>query len=134
MPYSLLNTTSTICELKFARDCRMVVHFKDKDPETGQKTKSIPLDKQTASDKISSFVHKKTGRKRSTDIKKIELFWDHEVLEVILDSRSSNSFNRPFYRYGGHIELIRFKEYYRMPRGSEHNSSVFSSAFRDIFS
>ena len=41
--------------------------------------------------------------------------------------------NRPFYRYGGHIELIRFKEYYRMPRGHEHISFVFSSAFRDIF-
>ena len=40
---------------------------------------------------------------------------------------------RPFYRYGGHIELIRFKEYYRMPRGHEHISFVFSSAFRDIF-
>ena len=42
--------------------------------------------------------------------------------------------NRPFYRYGGHIELIWFKEYYRMPRGHEHISFVFSSAFRDIFS
>ena len=42
--------------------------------------------------------------------------------------------NRPFYRYGGHIELIRFMEYYRMPRGHEHISFVFSSAFRDIFS
>ena len=28
--------------------------------------------------------------------------------------------NRPFYRYGGHIELIRFKKYFRMPRGHEH--------------
>ena len=27
--------------------------------------------------------------------------------------------NRPFYRYGGHIELISFKGYYRMPRGHE---------------
>ena len=43
-------------------------------------------------------------------------------------------FNRPFYLYGGHIELIRFKEYYRMPRGHEHISCVFSSAFQDIFS
>ena len=34
--------------------------------------------------------------------------------------------NRPFYRYGGHIELIRFKEDYRMPRGHELNSFVFS--------
>ena len=42
--------------------------------------------------------------------------------------------NRPFYRYGGHIELIRFKEYYRMPRGHEHISFVFLSAFQDIFS
>ena len=25
--------------------------------------------------------------------------------------------NRPFYRYGGHIELIRFKQYYGMPGG-----------------
>ena len=39
-----------------------------------------------------------------------------------------------FYRYDGHIELIRFKEYYRMPRGHEHISFVFSSAFQDIFS
>ena len=45
----------------------------------------------------------------------------------------SHSLNRPFYRYGGHIELIRFKEYYRMPRGHEHISFVFSSAFRTFF-
>ena len=48
--------------------------------------------------------------------------------------RIPNFSNRPFYRYGGHIELIRFKEYYRMPRGHEHISFVFSSAFWDIFS
>ena len=27
------------------------------------------------------------------------------------------SVDRPFYRYSGHIELIRIKEYYGMPRG-----------------
>ena len=42
--------------------------------------------------------------------------------------------NGPFYQYGGHIDLIRFKEYYRMPRGHEHLSFAFSSIFRDIFS
>ena len=26
--------------------------------------------------------------------------------------------NRPFYRYGGHIEFLRFEEYYGMPRGA----------------
>ena len=29
--------------------------------------------------------------------------------------------NRPFYLYGGHIELNRFKEYYGIPRGHEHD-------------
>ena len=37
--------------------------------------------------------------------------------------------NRPGYQYSGHIELIRFKEYSRMPRGHEHILFVFSSAF-----
>ena len=32
-------------------------------------------------------------------------------------------FNRPFYRYGGHIEFIRFKEYYGMPRG--HSLGIY---------
>ena len=31
--------------------------------------------------------------------------------------------NRPFYRYGGHIEFIRFKEYYVMPTG--HLLSIY---------
>ena len=41
--------------------------------------------------------------------------------------------NRPFYGYGGHIELIRFKEYYRMPRGYEHISFVFFKRFSEHF-
>ena len=54
--------------------------------------------------------------------------------QMWLPCRSVKSQSRPFYRYSGHIELIRFREYYRMPRGHEHISFVFSSAFRDIFS
>ena len=30
----------------------------------------------------------------------------------------------PFYRYGGHIELIPSEEYYRILRGHEHISDV----------
>ena len=37
-------------------------------------------------------------------------------------------YNRPFYRYGDHIELIRFKEYYRMPWGM----STFRLYFRAL--
>ena len=39
------------------------------------------------------------------------------------------SLNRHFYRYGGHIEFIRFKEYYRMPGGK----STFRLYFRALF-
>ena len=32
--------------------------------------------------------------------------------------------NRPFYRYGGHVEFIRFKEYHGMPR--RHSLSIYA--------
>ena len=45
------------------------------------------------------------------------------ILMVISVMNSCNEpwSSRPFYRYGGHVELIRFKEYYGMPRGHEHD-------------
>ena len=53
---------------------------------------------------------------------------------LLLCEVSKKSIRVPFYRHGGHIELIRFKEYYGMLRGHEHISFVFSRAFRDILS
>ena len=50
-------------------------------------------------------------------------------------------YNRPFDRYGGHIEFIRFKEYYGIPRWHEHDpiywlsiNSRFSGQFFFKFS
>ena len=88
LPHTLLSTTSTICELKFGEERRLVVHFKDKDPETGGKTKEILLKQPTGSsdqsflDQISPYIHVKTGREKGSVVKKIELFWPHNVLEV----------------------------------------------------
>ena len=60
----------------------MVVHFKDKDPETGETTKKIPLhkpnDQSTYLEQISTYVHQKGSM-----LKKVELFWPHELLQVI---------------------------------------------------
>ena len=67
-------------------------------------------------------------------------FSTQTIREIVAPKACTHSFivsrvgNRPFYRYGGRIELIQFKEYYRMPRGHEHISFVFSGDFRDIFS
>ena len=49
-------------------------------------------------------------------------------------ARPSSIINRPFYRYGGDIELIRFKEYYEMPRGHEHDPIYSPSSIYARFS
>ena len=87
LPYSLLSTRSTICELKFGEERRLVVHFKDKDSETGLKTKEILFEQPTGSDQsfldqISPYIHVKTDREKGSIVKKVELFWPHKVLEV----------------------------------------------------
>ena len=44
--------------------------------------------------------------------------------------------NRPFYWYGNHIELIRFKEYYGMPRGMSripYTRSLFTRFWGQFF-
>ena len=88
LPFSILSTTSTICELKYGEDRKIVAHFKDKDPETGLPIKEIPLSdpqgarKHTYLEQIAHFVHVKSDRERGSIYKKIELFWPHSVLQV----------------------------------------------------
>ena len=66
--------------------------------------------------------------------------WTKRVINLISNTKYSGSSrkrtplgrdkgvrNRPFYRYSGHIEFIRFKGYYGMPRGGTR--SVFTRAF-----
>ena len=92
LPYSVLSTTSTICELKFGKKRKIVAHFKDKDPDTGSPTKVIQLkenpnttsEKQSYLEQISPFVHVKSDREKGSIYKKIELFWPHDLLEVII--------------------------------------------------
>ena len=59
--------------------------------------------------------------------------FNEKTIDINLCSVLAILLNRPFYRYGGHIELHRFKEYCTMPRGHEHISFVFPSAFRTFF-
>ena len=93
LPYSILSTTSTICELKYGTSPKLVAHFKDKDPETGHSTRTVQLresretSQQSNLEEISSFVHVKTDREKGSDYKKIELFWPHNLLKVGYESR-----------------------------------------------
>ena len=66
IPYSVLSTTSTICELKYGKQRRIVVHFKDKDPATGVQIMEFPLEdassEQSYLQQISPYVHVKSDR------------------------------------------------------------------------
>ena len=86
LPYSILSSTSTICELKFGEERKIKAHFKDGD----RPAQTIVLEQPTGSsgksylDQISSFVHVDTHREHGSGFEKIELFWPHKLLEVIV--------------------------------------------------
>ena len=86
LPNSILFSASTICELRYGDTPKVVIHFKDKG--SGGTTKTVLLDKpseafeQTYLLQISKFIYPKTSRERSSDYKKIELFWPHNLLKV----------------------------------------------------
>ena len=52
--------------------------------------------------------------------KEREIFQIYQNKVKFLDLKGDRV-NRPVYRYAGHFELIRFKEYYGMLRGHEHD-------------
>ena len=64
-------------------------------------------------------------------------FWSKERGTRVKDRAKNRASNGPFYRYGGHIELIRFKEYYRMLRGHStfrlYFRALFGTFFRKVF-
>lgn len=92
LPYSVLSTTSTICELKFGEERKIVAHYKDKDPETGLPTSTIHLKQCQQGEsseegylkQIAPYVHVKGDREKGSKFKKIELFWPHSLLKVEL--------------------------------------------------
>lgn len=80
--------TSTIWEIKYGDEPRIKAHFESKDrSETGQPTKEIsiaegPSENSEQSyfvEQISSFV-----TENASFCKKIELFWPHSLLQVII--------------------------------------------------
>ena len=84
LPYSVLSTTSTICEVKFGKERKIVAHFKDEDPETGLPTKVIQLKEceEGYLKQISPYVHVEKDRETGSNFKKVEIFWPHSLLKV----------------------------------------------------
>ena len=57
-----------------------MVHFKDNDPEKKSLVQPTGSSDKSYLEQISSFVDEKTGK--GSDVKKVELFWPHSLLEV----------------------------------------------------
>ena len=56
-------------------------------------------------------------------------FWSKERGTRVKDRAKNRASNGPFYRYGGHIELIRFKEYSGKRRSLLHPNTAQGSFF-----
>jgi len=81
LPFSVLSTTSTICELKYGKKRLIKIHYK----EAGKEPKIKYLDESSPyMDQISKFVHVKspTLREKASDYSKVELFWPQKLLQV----------------------------------------------------
>ena len=62
-----------------------------------------------------------------------QLIFLHPFSFIPFHNKKKNEYNRPFYRYSGHIELIGVKEYYWMPRGAWARSDILASLFTCAF-
>lgn len=81
LPFSVLSTTSTICELKYGKRRQIKIHYK----EAGKAPKIKYLDESSPYvDQISEFVHVKSAtlREKASDYSKVELFWPQKLLQV----------------------------------------------------
>ena len=84
LPHHVLNTTSTICELKYGTKKKLVAHhMSDNDKATTTVLESNENSSESFRDKIAPFVHLEQGdRDTGSSYKKVEIFWPHELLEV----------------------------------------------------
>lgn len=82
LPYSILSTTSTICELKYGEKPGIRIHFKNGNGKTREPIyQELGHSSATYKEEIQGFVHLKNEREKSP-YKKIELFWPHPLFKV----------------------------------------------------
>ena len=68
----------------FGEERRIVVHFKDQDPDGIDLKQPTGSSEQSYHEQISRYVHAKSDRQKGSILRKIELFWPHSFLQVIL--------------------------------------------------
>ena len=84
LPYALLSTTSTICELKYGEKPKIGVHFKQTGSTRQPMFQELVTDgRETYKEQIEKFVSLKSDREKAP-YTKIELFFPHPLFKVIL--------------------------------------------------
>ncbi|XP_078692771.1 uncharacterized protein LOC144922644 [Branchiostoma floridae x Branchiostoma belcheri] len=90
LPYSLLSTTSVICELKYGAKRCAVAHLAEADPATGRDTVDIVFqDSVPVMQQLAPYVQQKGDRSAPSPYSKVEIFWPLAYLKggiVIVDS------------------------------------------------
>ncbi|XP_022806969.1 uncharacterized protein LOC111344030 [Stylophora pistillata] len=90
LPYSILSTTSTICELRYGEKPSIRVHFKG-----GSDYTQVPIyqefenSSEDLTKEIGEFLNLKDEREKGSPYQKVELFWPHDLLKegvMIVDS------------------------------------------------
>ena len=89
LPYSILSTTSTICEIKYGLHPKLVAHYKNDGDNSRPPLlpKTVILSEpndcgKSYRDQIAPYVHLKEKREEGTSYEKVEIFWPHELLRV----------------------------------------------------
>ena len=85
LPYSILSTTSTICELRYGEKPAIRVHFKG-----GSDYTQVPIYREFENSsedlkkEIGDFLNLKDEREKGSPYQKVELFWPHDLLKVTI--------------------------------------------------
>ncbi|XP_035668260.1 uncharacterized protein LOC118410594 [Branchiostoma floridae] len=82
LPYSLLSTTSVICELKYGAKRCAVAHLAEPDRTTGTDTLDIVFqDSVPIMQQLAPYVQQQGDRSAPSPYKKVEIFWPLEYLK-----------------------------------------------------
>jgi receptor-interacting serine/threonine-protein kinase 5 len=87
LPFSILSTTSTICEIKYGERPKLYVHYAQEDGKPKMLPKTVELQEfdvcgKSYREQIDPYVHRKKDREKRVPYEKVEIFWPHELLKV----------------------------------------------------
>lgn len=90
LSHHTLNTTATICEIKYGVERKLVLHYKyDQDQKKKPSSKHIALNEeksgQSYQEQINSYLClEQTEREKGSGYEIVEIAWPHELLQVCI--------------------------------------------------